>query len=118
METKFTDGNWFVYVDANDHPGIESNAGQSIVIWGDKDSENDDAGVRGRTPEEALANANLLSASPDMFRALTALRDAVDRYFGPSQAGAAWPKYFDAEMHAAWSALNKANPTVKEAETA
>jgi len=34
METKFTDGNWFVYVDANDHPGIESNAGQSIVIWG------------------------------------------------------------------------------------
>jgi len=53
-----------------------------------------------------------------MFRALTALRDAVDRYFGPSQAGAAWPKYFDAEMHAAWSALNKANPTVKEAETA
>ena len=44
----------------------------------------------------------------ELLEALTALRDAVDRYFGPSKAGAAWPKYFDPEMHAAWAAIRKA----------
>jgi hypothetical protein len=58
--------------------------------------------------DACLRNARLIAASEDVLEALTSLRDAVDRYFGPSKAGAAWPKYFDPEMHAAWAAIRKA----------
>lgn len=53
-------------------------------------------------------NARLIAAGEDLLGALMSLRDAVDRYFGPSKAGAAWPKYFDPEMHAAWAAILRA----------
>lgn len=58
--------------------------------------------------ERQLADAHLRAAAPELLEALDRLQSAVDRYFGPSQAGAAWPKFFDPEMHAARAAIDKA----------
>ncbi|HEX8894413.1 MAG TPA: hypothetical protein VF783_13875 [Terriglobales bacterium] len=65
-----------------------------------------DAAVAGN--ERQLADAHLRAAAPDLLDVLKALHDAVDNYFGPSKTGAAWPKYFDAEMFAARAAISKA----------
>jgi|GEM_PF-3057942 len=51
------------------------------------------------------AHENLL---PELVEALQGLHDAIDRYFGPSKAGAAWPKYLDPEMYAARTVLTRA----------
>lgn len=71
----FTPGPWGIYSDEGevccDAPGIESVTGASIVVFGDLDS--DFQGVRGDTAEEALANASLIAAAPDLLAALEEL---------------------------------------------
>jgi hypothetical protein len=66
-DVNYTPGEWYVYKPHNAIAGIESRAGVSVVVWGTSD---DDAGVRGTTNEEALANARLMSAAPDLYEAL------------------------------------------------
>lgn len=45
-------------------PGIEAPAlNFSVVLFG---ADDDDGGVRGRTPEEEQANARLIAAAPDL----------------------------------------------------
>ena len=72
--TKHTPGEWFIEKELpTEHPGIESNVfGKfvSVVIWGNAEDTNDDSGVRGRTPEEAMANARLIAAAPELLEAL------------------------------------------------
>ena len=72
--TKQTPGEWFIEKELpTEHPGIEANVfGKffSVVIWGNSKDTNDDSGVRGRTPEEAMANARLIAAAPDLLEAL------------------------------------------------
>lgn len=65
-----TPGPWVVLND--NHlcwPGIDSGSGTSIVIIG-SDVEDDDGGVRGRTAQEALANAHLIASAPVMLNIL------------------------------------------------
>lgn len=66
-----TAGPWTVFEPGARYPGIEAErTKQSIVIFGI--FANDDCGVRGRTPEETLANARLIAAAPDLLAALRA----------------------------------------------
>lgn len=75
MDTpKHTPGPWS-YFKGNfahlEHPGIEAlDDTFSVVILGYKDRTEDDGGVRGRTAEEAEANARLIAAAPDLLAAL------------------------------------------------
>lgn len=65
----FTPGPWSAFGEAVDWPGIEGPAGSgvSIVIYGEPDEERD-YGVRGKTHEEAHANARLIASAPDLLR--------------------------------------------------
>lgn len=69
-----TPGQWFIEKELpTERPGIETNADGkffSIVVWGDSANDNDDGGVHGRTREEAMANARLIAAAPDLLEAL------------------------------------------------
>lgn len=72
----FTPGDWTVYdLGAEFRPGIDSNPedGTSLVVFGDPDETWDHGGIRGRTPEEALANARVMAASKDLLEALVNL---------------------------------------------
>ena len=73
-----TPGPWSVFVDNDGNsdrfPGIESGE-ISIVVFGD--SDDDFQGVRGRTPEESLANAHLIAAAPALFEALRVALEVV-----------------------------------------
>lgn len=67
-----TPGPWTVNNENCTFPGIEADASQqSIVLWG---LEDEDCGVRGRTPEEIEANARLIAAAPDLLEALKAIQ--------------------------------------------
>lgn len=68
----FTPGPSWVYMGPVQkcRPGIESTDDQTVVIFGDDEDMNDDAGVRGTTTEQALANAQLISAAPELYEAL------------------------------------------------
>ena len=76
-KAKFTPGPWAILdVGGIDrYPGIEApDKDFSVVVFGDED--NDFRGVQGNTKEEAIANAALIAAAPDMYAALeNALRD-------------------------------------------
>lgn len=66
MTTKHTPGPWESM--QNDpvmvRPGIEAPAlNFSVVLFG---ADDDDGGIRGRTPEEERANARLIAAAPDL----------------------------------------------------
>lgn len=68
---KFTPGPWEILnVGGIDrYPGIEApNSCFSVVVFGDDD--NDDMGIQGKTKKEALSNAQLIAAAPDMYAAL------------------------------------------------
>lgn len=70
-ETKHTPGPWEVFTGAGiPHPGIEG-SGISIVVFGAKGER--DMGVLGRTPKQAIANARLIAAAPELLDALTAI---------------------------------------------
>src|SRR6185312_16776966 len=66
-----------------DHPGIEADGG-SIVIWG---ADGEEAGVRGATKDEALANAHLIAAAPEMLEMLHWAQTAADRLVECTPAG-------------------------------
>ena len=70
-----TKGPWRIFDKfGENHHGIESGC-LSIIVWGDISDPNDQCGVRGDTPEEALANARLIAAAPQMLSALKAIRE-------------------------------------------
>lgn len=77
-----TPGEWRPYL-SQDRPGIEvtlgDGSGVSVIVYGTKD-EDDWSGIRGRDDEEAVANAHLISAAPDLLAALKALCAAIDSY--------------------------------------
>lgn len=61
--------------DLDQHPGIENHdESVSIVIFGYRKGLDanpyDDSGVRGKTRKEAIANAYLIAAAPDLLEAL------------------------------------------------
>lgn len=68
-----TPGPWTVFSPGDEAwPGIEApEVGTSIAVFENKESEY--AGIQGRNREEALANARLIAAAPDMLAALEAL---------------------------------------------
>ena len=62
-----TPGPWWVYNEGSRFPGIEARLNGSVVVYGnDKEIE----GVKGRTHAEALANARLIAAAPELLAAL------------------------------------------------
>jgi hypothetical protein len=68
---KFTPGPWLVFEGCgDDRPGIDTDEGFSVVIFGDCEDQVDDGGIFGRTTEEAIANAHLIAAAPEMYAAL------------------------------------------------
>jgi hypothetical protein len=80
--TKHTPAPWKVLVGGGEdlaHPGVDTeDESLSIVILGFKDSDEDDGGVRGSNYNEALANAHLIAAAPDLLEALKAMVDKFD----------------------------------------
>jgi hypothetical protein len=67
----YTPGPWKVFRSGfdGDRPGIEATSVPfSVITFGDSDVD-DDAGVKGRTPEEMEANACLIAAAPDLLEA-------------------------------------------------
>jgi len=79
--TKHTPAPWKVLVGGDEdlaHPGVDTeDESLSIVILGFKDSDEDDGGVRGSNYNEALANAHLIAAAPDLLEALKLAQSAV-----------------------------------------
>lgn len=75
MSAKHTPGPWSIITSetCDLYAGIESDD-FSIVVIGYPE-EDDDGGVRGKTPEEALANAHLIAAAPELLEALIELRN-------------------------------------------
>lgn len=76
-----TPGPWKV-TDMDQHPGIETHdESVSIVIFGCRKGLDanpyDDSGVRGKTRKQAIANAHLIAASPDLLEALEAYVEAL-----------------------------------------
>lgn len=67
----WTPGPWTPFgVGDEKYPGIDSwEHGVSVVIFGE-DSDDDEAGIRGRNEEEAKANAYLISAASELYEAL------------------------------------------------
>ena len=74
--SKHTAGEWRVYEEGDSQPGIEIfEKGQpvfSIIVYGD---EGEDNGVFGREKEEALANARLIAAAPELLELAVQVRD-------------------------------------------
>lgn len=71
---KHTPGPWHIYNDSQvEHVGIEAE-NVSIVIFG---ADDDDAGIRGRNTEEAIANAHLIAAAPELLEALENIKHSV-----------------------------------------
>jgi len=75
-EAKFTKGPWVVYDDVvsvsfygmESRPGIESDDGKTIVVFGcDTHDEYDCSGVHGETKDQVKANAHLIAAAPAMY---------------------------------------------------
>ena len=65
---------WKIYCDTDRYPGLQAAGNKTVVIFG---NEGEEAGVRGRTPEEALANAAFIvravNAHDDLVRAIDGL---------------------------------------------
>ena len=65
--TKHTPGPWTVYAQPQEWPGIDSDT-MSIIIFGE---EGDlERGIKGESFTEAMANARLIAAAPDLLAAL------------------------------------------------
>jgi hypothetical protein len=76
--SKHTNGPWLVFCKDDRYPGIEAEH-KSIVIFGN-DGESGQ-GVRGDTREEALANARLIAAAPELLEASQSLLAIVESEF-------------------------------------
>lgn len=82
--TAHTPGPWLVYNEAARFPGIDGR-NSSVVVYG---TDNELEGVKGRTHAEALANARLIAAAPELLEALEYLVEwSADR--GPGH----WPEW-------------------------
>jgi hypothetical protein len=94
MKKQHTQGPWYVLNDYYRYPGIES-VTLSIVIFGD---DGESCGVQGDTHEEAIANANLIAAAPDLLEALEA-QESAEKYIEEEQGSAffeeTYPKMLD-----------------------
>jgi hypothetical protein len=72
-EGKHTPGPWKVW-DYAIYPGIGSDDA-CILLSGDRE---EDCGVRGRTSEEAIANAKLIAAAPCLLKELQRLVSLIE----------------------------------------
>lgn len=111
MSAQHTPAPWHVLPGSPDeNPGIQAaDCSQSIVIWGWAKSDEDDGGVRGRTPDEAMANARLIAAAPELLEALMSM---VVLFEGSSGAGANYWEQFD-EYRSARAVIAKAKGKTK-----
>lgn len=64
-ETKHTPGPWVIY-DAGIWPGIDGQTG-TVIIFG---IDGEEAGVKGDGRDDAMANARLIAAAPELLAAL------------------------------------------------
>ena len=82
-EKLWTPGNWYVLTCEDPfyaRPGIDSDE-MSIVVWG---ADDDREGVHGAYERQAYANAQLMSAAPDLVEALESmLSECEDDEFAP-----------------------------------
>lgn len=77
MTVKFTKGPWKVF----DHEEIKGGygidaEGISIIIFGE--DSNDECGIKGNTKEEAIANANLIAAAPELYEMVKMLIENIN----------------------------------------
>lgn len=79
MSAKHTPGPWSIITSetCDLYAGIESDDFSIVVIGYPED--DDDGGVRGKTPEEAMANAHLIAAAPDLLESLERVVAIADR---------------------------------------
>jgi hypothetical protein len=106
MSAQHTPGPWYVLpASPDENPGIEaSDLPLSIVVWGCAQNCLDDGGGRGRTAEEAIANAALIAAAPEMLEALESVWPFLQEDDGN---GCNSPPY-QAAINAARAAISKA----------
>lgn len=110
MSHKHTPGPWSVFSEESFgvRPGIEATELDfSVVMFGASD---DDAGVRGRTPEEAEANAQLIATAPDMLDALVLILPLAKGYAPEGQTAEA-KRTCDAWIAFAEAVIAKATAT-------
>lgn len=93
-DEKFTQGEWLVeangyYLEVRNSQGLITDTCSSGHVFDGGDCLNGKA---------AVANAHLISAAPDMYRALRGLLDVID-----------WPADFPERIKAAEAALAKAD---------
>lgn len=93
--SKHTPGPWSIQYgirgeDGPYRPGIDSDATDfTIILWGE---EFEEVGIRGRTPEEARANARLVAAAPVL---LGTLQDLHNRLSEAVQLGLTAQEAYD-----------------------
>jgi len=77
METKFTKGEWVIYLKSVEYDGYANlwfcvlTNSEGVIIQK----------IYGRTKEEAEANAKLIAAAPKMYEELDSLVSSLERYF-------------------------------------
>lgn len=75
---KFTPGPWEVFFPVSSgatRPGVDAANGPTIILWG---SPEDSEGVYGEGDGEAVNNAHLIAAAPELYEALRAIQDFCD----------------------------------------
>ena len=89
--TAHTPGPWWVYNEGSRFPGIEAGLNGrnfSVVVYG---NDNEIEGVKGRTHAEAIANARLIAAAPELLEALEhyLIQDEIAEGYGGGVGGSA-----------------------------
>jgi len=67
---KHTPGPWTSFEDGEAHPGVEAFDSNISIVIISYPAVEDDGGVRGQSHAEAVANARLIAAAPDLLEAL------------------------------------------------
>ena len=72
-----TPGPWSLFIESEVvRPGIEAKGVPfTVVVWG---ADDDREGVHGRTSDEAMANARLIAAAPELLGELRKVADYLD----------------------------------------
>ena len=80
---KWTPGEWTVFGEPEDVPGIDATLPDgkvfSIVVYAEL-GEDGDCGIHGRDADEAWANARLIAAAPAMAEALAGIEQTAREY--------------------------------------